>query len=397
MTLKSPEAVRDFLIRRYQHQCRTWLRGEGQWPLVVSLGCPTEAEAQQHAYSTRAWVTSWQQWQGPGQLTWCERRWRSMGTQSLPEQLVLESPADIAEWIDETERWARAGSRYRKFTERWPTLAAKLPRYFDSLATYSDTDIERLLAVIGWLESHPRSNLYPRQLPIAGLDTKWLESRKSLVTDLIETLAGSANDSSQIGTAATIDSAGTRDFYALCGLRRPPATVRLLVLDAALRRRISGLRDITVPIGELANACLPAKRFYVVENVQTALAFDDLPESAVIMGLGYGIDVLSRIAWLKNCECIYWGDLDTHGFAILSRARAHLPHAKSFMMDEATLLKYRPLWSTEPEQVTVDALPNLTPSEHDLFGALKQQRWAVNLRLEQERINWHEAWQILSK
>lgn len=395
--MKSPEAIRDFLIRRYRHQCRAWLRGEGQWPLVVSLGCPTEAEAQQYLDSTRAWVTSWQQWKGPGQLAWSERRWRSIGTQRLPEQLILDSPADIAEWIDETQRWTRACSRYRKFAERWPTLAAKLPRYFDSLAAYSDADIERLLAVIGWLESHPRSNLYPRQLPVAGLDTKWLESRKSFVADLVETLASSVNDSSQGGTAATIHCADARDFNALCGLRRPPATVRLLVLDAALRRRINGLRDITVPVDELANASLPAKRCYVVENVQTALAFDDLPESAVIMGLGYGIDVLSRVAWLKNCECTYWGDLDTHGFAILSRARTHLPHAKSIMMDEATLLKYRPLWSTESEQVTVDELPNLTPSEHDLFRDLKRQRWAVNLRLEQERIEWHEAWQILSK
>ncbi len=320
-----------------------------------------------------------------------------MGTQRLPEQLILGSPADIAEWIDETERWARACSRYRRFAERWPTLAAKLPRHFDSLAAYSDADIERLVAVIGWLESHPRSNLYPRQLPVAGLDSKWLESRKSFVTDLIETLASRANDSSQVGAAATIHSADARDFYSLCGLRRPPTTVRLLVLDAALRRRINGLRDITVPIDELANAALPAKRFYVVENVQTALAFDDLPESAVIMGLGYGIDVLSRVAWLKNCECTYWGDLDTHGFAILSRARIHLPQARSFMMDEATLLKYRPLWSTESEQAAVDELPNLTPSEHDLFRDLKQQRWAANVRLEQERIAWREAWQILSK
>lgn len=395
--MKSPEAVRDFLIRRYRHQCRTWLRGEGRWPVVVSLGRPTEAEAEQYVDSTRAWVESWQRWKGPGQLTWSQHRWRRMGAQRLPEQLILEGPADVAEWIDEGEGWARARSRFRQFAERWPRLAAKLPRYFDSLATYSDTDIERLLAVIGWLESHPRSNLYPRQLPVAGLDTKWLEARKSFVADLVGTLARSVNGISQAGTTATSNSADTRDFHAICGLRRPPTTVRLLVLDAALRQRINGLRDITVSVDELAIAALPAKRFYVVENVQTALAFDDLPESVVIMGLGYGIDILARIAWLKYCECTYWGDLDTHGFAILSRARAHFPHAKSFMMDEATLLRFRALWSTEPEQVAVDELPNLKPSEHDLFRDLKRQRWAANVRLEQERIDWQEAWQILSR
>jgi hypothetical protein len=66
-------------------------------------------------------------------------------------------------------------------------------------------------------------------------------------------------------------------------------------------------------------------------------------------------------------------------------------------MDEATLLRFRALWSTEPEQVAVDELPNLKPSEHDLFRDLKRQRWAANVRLEQERIDWQEAWQILSR
>jgi hypothetical protein len=395
--LKRPEAIRDLLTQRYRNQRRSWLRGEGQWPLIVTLGRPTEAEARQLPEVAHAWVTSWQQWEGPGELTWCERRWRSIGTQRLPDQLILKCPADVAAWIDETERWTRARSRYERFTEHWPKLARTLSHYFDVLAQYSDSDVERLHAVLTWLESHPHSSLYPRQLPIAGLDTKWLESRRALVTDLIDALTGGVDHSSPVDTTATVKAATAADFYRLCGLRPLPTTLRVLVLDRDLRQRIGGLRDITVPVDELANSALSAKHFYIVENIQTALAFGDLPGSIVIMGLGYSVDVLSRIPFLEEAECTYWGDLDTHGLAILNRARAHLPHVRSLMMDEATLLKYRPLWSTESEQVIADDLPNLTPPEHALFSALKQQRWATNVRLEQERINWHDAWQLLSR
>lgn len=138
-----------------------------------------------------------------------------------------------------------------------------------------------------------------------------------------------------------------------------------------------------------------AKRVYIVENIQTALAFEDLPDSLVIMGLGYGVDVLFGFEWLQEIDCLYWRDIDTHGLTILSRARAFLPRLESVMMDAATLLKHRALWSTEPEQVTLDELPNLTPPESEVFNGLRQQRWGANVRLEQERIDWDEAWRAL--
>jgi hypothetical protein len=39
---------------------------------------------------------------------------------------------------------------------------------------------------------------------------------------------------------------------------------------------------------------------------------------------------------------LYWGDLDTHGFAILDELRAHCPHAESLLMNRATFLELAP-------------------------------------------------------
>jgi hypothetical protein len=38
----------------------------------------------------------------------------------------------------------------------------------------------------------------------------------------------------------------------------------------------------------------------------------------------------------------------------------------------------------------------LSPIEQEVYRGLKQQRWEVNLRLEQERVAWSYAWPRLA-
>ena len=59
------------------------------------------------------------------------------------------------------------------------------------------------------------------------------------------------------------------------------------------------------------------------------------------------------------------------------------------------LLHHRDLWVSENPQYGAAELPLLTPVEQSLYGGLKQQRWGVNVRLEQERIAWSYAWNVL--
>jgi hypothetical protein len=72
-----------------------------------------------------------------------------------------------------------------------------------------------------------------------------------------------------------------------------------------------------------------------------------------------------------------------------------LPHLESALMDEATLLRHRDLWVSESQQYATAELPLLTPAEQAVFGGLKQHRWGMNVRLEQERIPWAYAWDVL--
>jgi hypothetical protein len=378
--LRFPEDLKKIFARRYRNQHREWLTGVGTWPLIASLGCPTEAEAQLQRGAVRDWVLAWRGFEGPGKLIWCERRWPALGAQNLPDKLVLDDARSLAAWIGEEERWARARLRYAQIVSRWGAIASRLPRYFDALADYSTQDMVRLEGLLSWIEANPRSDLYPRQIPLPGMDTKWLEVRTPLVTDLVAALQA--------------DTAGGTPFHQRCGLKEAPHIVRLRLLDQALRERVGGLSDIAAPIGELAGLRLPVSRVYIVENVQTGLCFGDRPGSIVFMGLGYGAGALGRLPWVAGAECIYWGDLDTHGFAILNCVRACLPHAVSVLMDESTLLRNRDLWVEEKDQRAAE-LPLLTAEEQNVYQGLRQHRWGFNVRLEQERIAWSEAWQAI--
>lgn len=379
--MKLPEDVRQFLVRRFQSKHREWLigdTGEKQWPLEVPLGIPTEQAALRQVDGVRAWVSAWQHWQGLGTLSWCERRWKALGVQRLPEKLALLSSEDVAVWIGESTRWERALSRYQMLIARWPALAQQLPRYFDVLADYSDANFRRLAEMLDWINLNPKSNLYPRQIPVAGADSKWLDSRKGLISDLVAALQG--------------DPIGDRDFFRRCGLRPQPQLIRIRVLDPELRAQLGGLGDISAPCEEVASIGIQPTNVFIVENLQTGLAFDDLAGVVVIMRLGYAVDVLGQLPWLQQAQCIYWGDIDTHGFAILNRARIYIPSLKTVLMDESTLMSHRDLWVEEKDQHLSIELLLLSDIEQQLYQVLRSNTLGQYVRLEQERIRWSMAW-----
>lgn len=382
--MKLPLDVEQLLLRRFSGGHRDWLAaasGEQHWPMIIALGAPTEQQALREVESVRAWVAAWGQWRGAGELNWIARQWKVLGTQRLPATLTLSGPHDVARWIGQHDRWTRATARFAIVTARWPALAARLARLFGVLADYEEADFARLTDLLAWLQANPASGLYLRQLPIAGIDSKWVEVRKGVLMELVCALRAVAADSG--------------DFYDLCGLKKPAAQMRLRILDAGLRQRVGGLGDITAPVADIGALALPASTVFIVENLQTGLVFPDTPGAVVVMALGYSVDLLARVPWIASARCIYWGDIDTHGFAILNRARSSLPLVESALMDRETLVRFKALWTDETSPHGAIDLPLLTAAESDVYRLLKTNAMAQNLRLEQERIACDYAWESL--
>ena len=149
------------------------------------------------------------------------------------------------------------------------------------------------------------------------------------------------------------------------------------MLCPTLRAVTSGLCDLEVPLDELSNLPLSPERVLIVENLESGLALPDLPGCVAVLGLGNAVSVLSRLNWVSGKPIMYWGDIDTHGFMILDRARETLGALSSVLMDEATLLACRDLWVEEPVQASAQTLVHLTATERETFEGLRAQRWVT--------------------
>jgi hypothetical protein len=124
---------------------------------------------------------------------------------------------------------------------------------------------------------------------------------------------------------------------------------------------------------------------FVIENDINCLSFPPAKDAMVIFGRGYGFEFLAGAFWLRTKKIWYWGDIDTHGFAILSQFREYFPESRSFLMDRNVLLKCRDRWSAETEQSA--AVPSrLNEEEMRFFLDLKENKFGTSVRLEQELI-----------
>jgi hypothetical protein len=233
-----------------------------------------------------------------------------------------------------------------------------------------------------WLHAHPRPGIYLRQIDIPGVDTKFIENHRGVLAQLLDATAPP--------DAIDVHATGTAGFCARYGFLDKPLRIRFRILD----RRLALLpgeadQDITLNHDAFATMQLPVRHVFVTENETNFLAFPMTPESLVVFGAGYGFDALAKAHWLHNCRIHYWGDIDTHGFAILDQLRTHLPHARSFLMDRQTLLAHRVYWDVEPHPQT-RGLKRLTTDEAALFDDLRHDRLGHRVRLEQERVRF--AW-----
>lgn len=378
--LSLPDDLRKRLHKLFLRRCGEWLNDRGVWPLSFELGCPTEAEVNHDPEAVRAWIRAWSDYSGAGAVEWEQKRFRSLGTQKLPRSVTLESIEDLAEWTEQSCRWKSAYSRYNRLIAAWPGAAGQFSPLFDILADYSDKDFLQIEAFLSWITSNKTSGLFPRQVPIAGVETKWLESHKTNLSKLL--------------TAVDDLVPGSSDFYQACGLRRQPELMRLRILDPQLAAATGGLTDISARPNEVAALKIAAKTVFIVENLQTALAFEALAGAIVIFGSGYSVGSI-QLPRLENARIFYWGDIDTHGFAILNQVRCLLPdkEIESLFMDDQTLLRHKDHWVKEPVQHAAESFLHLSAEEQRLYSALKSHKHGDSLRLEQERILWPAAWE----
>ena len=375
-----PPEVRAWLDKKWKSGALLTALAEGRdWvPLDLPLRGPAAGEIAGRLAEVQEWAAAWDRAaRGPLRVEYRKVGGRQVGSNMIPCRAWIDGYEPAWELLGVRADVARFSALARATAESCPRLVPWVTRRPMQLLRLADR-WDQLLAAVRWIDEHQAPGMYLRQVDVPGVDTKFIEQHRGVLTELLDVqLAPDRIDS------------GAPDFAGRYRFRRKPGYVRFRVTAGAFTELSVRADEFTAPPPGLS-------RVYVVENEITYLAFP-LPAGAiVIFGGGYAVDVLEPLGWLADLDLVYWGDIDTHGFAILNRLRHRFGHARSMLMDRATLLAHRGQWVTEPRPAA-GRLDRLDAEEADLYRDLLDGTLGPSVRLEQERIRFAALEQALAR
>jgi hypothetical protein len=378
MTWTSSRDIKAQLARRWERGdlLREFIRKDSIFPLRFTLKGPTTDELGDRFEEVRNWIAELNS--SPLiRIQGRDVKHRALGAQHIPAAAWIDDIESAVALVDKQYESQCFRELLTLTTERHSALISWVEKY-PLRAVSLAGEWEHLLTVAEWMQANPRPNVYLRQADISGIHSKFIESHLGVLSEWFDLLLpGEAIDANRLGT---------RNFAARYGFLDKPDQIRFRVLDANLGL-LAGteLPDVTLDCENFARLRSSVQRVFIIENEITFLAFPPVANSIVIFGAGYGFKEMRMASWIARCTVHYWGDIDTHGFAILDQLRDHFEHTESFLMDRSTLLAHEALWGVEESQIVRD-LPRLTPTETSLYDELRDNHIRKGLRLEQERI-----------
>lgn len=356
------------------------------FPMRLSIKSPSSTELGSDFSSAQNWTQSLVHAANSAGLTleWQDINHRQLGRNKLPRALLLST-------LSEAIHWLAKNKDLHEFIRHADILLSAFPKLRPWViknphqVLKEKKNLALLMTVLQWISINPQPYIYLRQLSLPGIHTKFIEQHKKILSEWL--------DLELPPEAITNEFRGTSRFEARYGFRDKPSQVRFRILDSALY--INGLSDLMITSDAFCDLNLAIKTVFITENDINGLAFPDHPQSMIIFGRGYGLDFLGKAHWLQNKHVFYWGDIDTHGFAILNECKHHLPHTQSLLMNKITLLNHQTHWTKELKP-TYAELPHLSNDETELYVALKNNFYGQNIRLEQEFIRYQDLLDALS-
>lgn len=334
----------------------------------IALRGPRPAQIGDDIAAARSWVADLDAGRCDDtryRLVWQDIGGRLVGRNRLPVRAVV-STAEQA--------WALLGvaAAVRRFDQLLES-AGDRPAVRDWIVAQPHRALElaaefpQLLAAHDWLDANRGSGSYLRQISAPGVDTKFAERHRPALAGMLGVPGAPAG------------------FLAELGLRAKPTLLRLR--PSPTLGLPTPLTELAVRPEELSRLDIRPRTAVIVENEISYFSVDVPVDGVVLWGKGFGVDAAGRLPWLAGADVVYWGDVDTHGFAILDRLRAWLPQARSVLMDHETLLAHRDRWVAEDRPTTAE-LTRLSAGERELYEMLVEDRLGERVRLEQERIDW---------
>ena len=366
--VKSPDELAAILARQWHaaDQRAHRLLDAGAWPIRLPIGRPAAALFERRTAEVRAHVARWRN-VAIGEVCWQETRYRSAAARvSLPQYWLISS---AEEWVQ-----ASADTQVQFEFQRLRRLLDATDRRFHSLlvrqrSLWRDRDEAEVLQAVALslaLEPGIAGGRPLRGVAAAGVDSKFIERNRALVTALLDIrFEGQA---SQLGLASFLDASDEGDHWLLVV---PMSPALLPFAQQRVRAR------------ELARTPLPGERILLIENDRCLHLLPELPGTIAVLGSGLDLAWLDA-DWLGHRRLAYWGDMDTWGLCMLARARTLQPALQPLLMDRALFERFGDtLAVVEPVTAGPIPPPGLDEQERAFYCYLLTQQKG---RMEQERL-----------
>lgn len=385
----TPVMVRDRARRRWTDGSllAAYVAGDPCPGLDLPVRAPTARQIGPRLAAVRQWRDTLVAGGDDGRcytLTLADVGGRAIGRTQLPSRICVAT-------YEQFWRLLGVGAQVRRLDRVVELTQARRPELLDWLQRRalraSDVADEwpAMLAALDWIVAQSGRGRYLREVTAPGVDTKFIERHRRLLDEMVAQVRPPSADS----TVPAGRARSARGAAARWGFEEPQRLVQLR-LDPAVAALPADLRHIALPLAQLAGLAVTPDRVLIIENQVTFLSVPVPQGGVVVWGSGFDALRLGEVPWLQGAQVSYWGDLDTHGFAILNGLRTLVPGVRSVLMDRATLLAHRDRWVVEPNPTRAE-LPALTREEAALYEELADGTLGDAVRLEQERIDWGSA------
>jgi hypothetical protein len=382
MSLKSPIEIGERLARQWQRADvrEAHLLAADAWPTVIPIGKPASAYVRNRTGELRTQLDAWRQVR-VGTVVWQRVRFRGLAEAvDLPVHWVLAKPGD---WIDAANSGAVA-AEFQRLEEivahSHPDFHSFVIRQRHLLAGTATADVIKAAEVVCLMRPGCAAGAPLRSLSIAGIDTKFLERHRALITRMLD-----------IRYDGLASSLGLESFLG--------ATTRsdqwLLVAD--LDGHLLTARQLRIRADELRLQPLPGQQVIIVENEQCLHLLPLTPHTVAILGAGLNLTWLDA-DWLNHRRIAYWGDIDTWGLAMLAMARELQPHITPLLMDAATFHQFRAYSVNEPSPASPLPPGRLSADEQALYRQLQgtdkgrlEQEFLPKAAVEQAILHWSKC------
>lgn len=374
MAAITPDAIRHEAEKAYRKYLKQWIAGsdEGFFPYSFGAGFTRKAEqlSSEIAAHQRLVAKSKSKLGWGYEIEYQRVDSRQQGDNDFPMKIVIESLADLLKLARKETHFEQTQCVASKISTQLPALVPWQQKRVLRLADY-DQHCDDLITVARFFLDHPMPDCYGRQIHVQA-GTKFLEIKgiKKVLREWFDLLPGieAMNHETK--------------FEHRFGLRDKIVHRAVRLLDQALLGELRfPFDELSLPLRSIAQMEVENCTVFISENDLTIFTMPCFERGIVMRGEGNSVIRLKQVKWLAKNRVIYWGDVDTYGFAILSRLRNFFPRVESLMMDMQVLESQERF--VKCVEGTPPATPtNLQPHELEAFNYCLQN----NKRLEQEYI-----------